>query len=152
MWFYTKNAQQNWGKHIFQPKTLFPHFSLVYGQKSCLKWPILTNLLCFGLLYPKIGLLSKSFWGGFSVPFGTLKIHKMAIFGWSSLKSDIWELYTTEFCMKKKFPKKIFFGSGRGQNRKTLKFSGINTKNVIFRTKNAQKIGKNIFSCIKHFS
>ena len=152
MSFYTKNAQQNWGKHIFQPKTLFPHFSLVYGQKSCLKWPILTNLLCFGLFYPKIGLLSK--FGGlrFSVPFGTLKIHKMAIFGWSSLKSDIWGLYTTKFCMKKKIPNKIYFWARQGSKSKNVKIFGNKHEKCHFLHKKCPKNGKNIFSCIKHFS
>jgi hypothetical protein len=36
---------KNWGKHIFSAtNTFLRQNSLVYAQKSSLKWPILTNL------------------------------------------------------------------------------------------------------------
>jgi hypothetical protein len=45
----------------------------------------------------------------FGIPVTTLNINKMGISGWISLKFGICGLYTTKFCMKKIFSKKIFF-------------------------------------------
>ena len=65
-----------------------------------------------------------SIFGGlrFGVPVTTLKINKMAIFGWISFKFGICGPITTKICMTNIFPKKRDF-----------------------RIKNAQQIGENIF-------
>ena len=57
----------------------------------------------------------------FWIPVETLKLNKMAVFAWINLKIKICELYSTS------------------------RFSEKNSKKCDFRTKNAQKNGKNIF-------
>ena len=46
--FRNKNAQKIYEIILSATNTFLRQNSLVYAQKSSLKWPILTNLLCFG--------------------------------------------------------------------------------------------------------
>ena len=63
MWFSDKKCPKN-GKNIFfsATNTFLIQNSLVYAQKSSLKLPVLTNLLCFGVFLWKKGSFLSKFW------------------------------------------------------------------------------------------
>ena len=60
---FAQKMPKKWEKHIFSAtNTFLIQNSLVYAQKSSLKWPILTNLLFFGVFLWKNGHFLLKFW------------------------------------------------------------------------------------------
>ena len=132
------------GKTYCSAKNTFPtQNSLVYGQKSCLKWPILTNLLCFGLFYPKIGLLSK-FGGGLDFR-SHLELWKSI--KWPFLVGVAWNLIYGDHKIlhEKKFPQKSFFWAREGSKSKKVKIFGNKHEKCHFSHKMPKKWEKHIF-------
>ena len=60
---FAQKMPKKWEKHIFSAtNTFLIQNSLVYAQKSSLKWPILTNLLFLGVFLWKNGHFLLKFW------------------------------------------------------------------------------------------